>query len=240
MYHLSCGATTPREEKDTPMYADRFERRGLKPGSMVLALGMTALPIAGLVLSAEVRRIIKEDSPFIAEPIAAPKPPPPPKIDPKPQPEAKVPVERIFVPKLTTDPLPPVNPIRGTDILPPPQPPTPPGTGDGGTIVQPPRPPSVFTDAGIDSRYANVFQPPYAAEEGRAGREGRVVVRVLIGTDGRVKQVERVSATTDAFFAAAQRQALTKWRFKPATRDGVPVEQWKQMSLRFVLNGEDR
>jgi periplasmic protein TonB len=62
-----------------------------------------------------------------------------------------------------------------------------------------------------------------------------VVVRVLIGVDGRVKQVERVSADSDGFFEATQRQALARWRFKPATRGGVPVESWKQMNVHFVM-----
>jgi len=63
-----------------------------------------------------------------------------------------------------------------------------------------------------------------------------VVVRVLVGTDGRVKAIERVSATSDAFFAATRRQALSQWRFRPATRDGVGVESWYRMSVTFVLN----
>ncbi|WP_165899542.1 hypothetical protein [Sphingomonas sp. PP-CE-1G-424] len=50
-----------------------------------------------------------------------------------------------------------------------------------------------------------------------------------------MKQVERVSATTDAFYRATFDRALAKWRFKPATRDGVPVEAWRSMALTFVL-----
>jgi protein TonB len=229
------------QEKDTPMYADRYgQQDGLKPGSVMLALGMTALPIVGLVLSLEVRQILDPVTHLTAVPIAAPKPPPPPDPQPKPPREAKAaPDEKVFVPPLPQIPITPIDPVQTTEKLTPPQPPMPPGTGDIGTVVKP-QPPSVFTDAGIDSRYANAFQPPYPASEIRAGNEGRVVVRVLIGTDGRVKQVERVSATNDAFFAAAERQALTKWRFRPATKDGVPIEQWKQMSLRFQLNGQDQ
>jgi periplasmic protein TonB len=223
------------------MYADRYgQRHGLKPGSVMLALGMTALPILGLVLSAEVRKIIKIDTPFIAEPIDAPKPPPPPDVKPKPQPKVQTPpVDQVFTPPTKID-LPPVDTIKGIDVIPPPPTLTPPGTGtEIGTVIEKKVPPPVFIEAGIDSRYANLFQPPYPSSEIRAGNEGRVVVRVLIGIDGRVKQVEKVSATSDAFFAAAERQALTKWRFKPATKDGVPFEQWKQMSLRFQLNGND-
>ncbi len=60
---------------------------------------------------------------------------------------------------------------------------------------------------------------------------------MLIGTDGRVKRAERVSAASDAFWAATERRALDKWRFRPATRDGVPVEAWRTMTVRFELEG---
>lgn len=222
------------------MYADRYAQgRSLKPGSLALAMGLTALPIVGLVLSTGVTRLIKlADPPLITENL--PLPPPPPQPQPKPRPEAKAPTtEKVFTtaPKIE---VPVLHPIDTTDILPPPPQPTQPGTGTG-TVVDtgtPPVVPPKLVDAIIDGRYADAFQPPYPASEVRAGREGRVVVRVLIGADGRVKRVERVSAASDAFFAAVERQALTRWRFKPATRDGVAMEQWKQMSLRFELDSQ--
>ena len=93
----------------------------------------------------------------------------------------------------------------------------------------------MLTPAGIDDHYANAFQPPYPAAEQRAGQEGVVTVRVLIGVDGRVRQVEQVAAASDAFWRVTERQALGRWRFRPATRDGVPVEQWKTMTVRFRL-----
>ena len=66
----------------------------------------------------------------------------------------------------------------------------------------------------------------------RAEMEGFATVRVLIGTDGRVKQVE---ASDTAFLDATRKQALSKWRFLPATRDGEPVESWREMTVRFQL-----
>ena len=69
--------------------------------------------------------------------------------------------------------------------------------------------------AAVDPRYAGDFQPAYPADERRASATGAWSVRVLIGIDGRVKQIEQVSATSDAFFEATRRQALAKWRFKP-------------------------
>jgi protein TonB len=79
------------------------------------------------------------------------------------------------------------------------------------------------------------LQPPYPASEQRAENEGSVTVRVLIGTDGRVKSVEKVRGTNDAFFRATQQQALRHWRFKPATVDGKPVEAHKTMTVHFRL-----
>ncbi len=62
------------------------------------------------------------------------------------------------------------------------------------------------------------------------------MIRVLVCTYCLVKQVERFSATTDAFYRATLDRALAKWRFKPATRDGVPFEAWRSMALTFFLH----
>lgn len=222
-----------------PTYGDRYGAGpAFKPGSMALALVMTAGPIAALVMGLQIKYIIND--PPILNTYAVPPDQPPPPPDPKPQPKTKAaPTEQIYVPPVPLTPPIPQTPIDLTPKLPP-SPPMGPEIGkapDIGPAITPaviPKP--VMVDAFIDPRYQNLLQPPYPPEEQRAGNSGRVVLRVLIGTDGRVKQVEKVSAASDAFFAAAQRQALGKWRFKPATKDGVPIEQWKTMSLRFVLN----
>jgi protein TonB len=93
----------------------------------------------------------------------------------------------------------------------------------------------VLVGARPDPRFARALQPDYPPSERRAEREGRVTVRVLVGIDGRVKQIELVSAASDQFFEATRRQALEKWRFTPATRDGIPEEAWRTMSVTFVL-----
>jgi protein TonB len=58
---------------------------------------------------------------------------------------------------------------------------------------------------------------------------------VTIGADGRVATVECLSATTTEFCRATRQQALAKWRFRPATRDGVPVTATKDLTVRFEL-----
>ncbi len=65
---------------------------------------------------------------------------------------------------------------------------------------------------------------------------GSVTVVVTIGTDGRVKNVEKVRAASEAFYRATEQQALRHWRFKPATVDGKPVESRKTMTVHFRLD----
>ena len=109
----------------------------------------------------------------------------------------------------------------------------------GGTIVTPPvlpdpPPAPVRRAAELDPRYASALQPPYPPSEIRAQRNGRVQVRVTIGPDGRVIGVSQISATSPAFWAVTEQQAR-RWRFRPATVDGRPVQDSKVMTLVFRI-----
>jgi protein TonB len=119
------------------------------------------------------------------------------------------------------------------------RPPEFPGASGTGDIVIPPihvdPPPPVRRAAEVDPAFRSALQPPYPPSEQRAEREGDVRVRVTIGANGRVIAIERLSATSDAFWQVTQRQALTRWRFRPATIDGRPVESTKVMNLHFQL-----
>ncbi|MES2339865.1 MAG: TonB family protein [Pseudomonadota bacterium] len=218
------------------MYADRYERSKPNPVSLTAAIGINAALVAALLLSAP--EIIKTfDPPLVTYPVTD-DPPPPPVPEPERKPEARTPTDvKIETPiPDVLPPLPPTNPVQGTTDPQPPVPADPgPATGGGGVTVDPPAPAPVLVDAspvrGVE------FQPDYPPSERRAGTEGAVTVRVLIGADGRVKTVELVRTVSDAFFAATKRQALARWRFKPATRDGIPYESWRTMTVRFVLEG---
>jgi protein TonB len=218
------------------MYADRFTQpRRFNPGSMGLAIGINAVVLAGLVFSTPVVEKLTDGTIVVYTPHDEPPPPPKPLPTPQPQPRANPAPEHI---ETVNDPIidvtrPAQEPIL-IDIGPTTG--TLDGTGTDPVEVDPAPPPPMLIGAKIDPRYADALQPDYPASERRAGREGTVEVRVLIGLDGRVKEVQRVSATSDAFFEATRRQALGDWRFEPATRGGVPQESWKKMSIRFVLS----
>lgn len=112
-------------------------------------------------------------------------------------------------------------------------------TGDTGTgtvitpPILPPPPEPVLTEPSIDPRAG--FQPDYPGTMIRQGMEGKVTVRVTIGADGRVADIEKIAATDDAFWLATQRHALRKWRFRPATRDGVAISSSKILTVHFRL-----
>ena len=109
-----------------------------------------------------------------------------------------------------------------------------PGSGTFDFKVEP-IPEPVLVDARPDPRYMRDFQPDYPTNLQRLQLEGSVTVRVKIGPDGRVTAVQLVSATHDDFFKVTERQALRRWRFRPATRDGQPVESWREMTVHFRI-----
>ena len=218
------------------MYADRHVQPArFNPTSLTAAVAINAAVIAALMVAnpAIVSTLPKPNLRiFTVDPV---EPPPP-----EPQPE---PLKRAAPRPTETVPLPtPQVPTRSDATWPeqPPLPPLPPATpldglGSGPVADALPPRPLPFVEPGIDPRHAGDLQPAYPASERRAGREGRVTIRVLVGVDGRVKQAERIGATSEAFWQATLDRALAKWRFTPATRGGVPVEAWRKLSLTFVL-----
>jgi protein TonB len=221
------------------MYADRYHSTASRPAGAGAALLISGAMILGLyyagptIAPGTFDKVIK----IINVPIDDPKP-----VDPKPQPRAD---QR----KAVTTPLPHVpdrvvdlptdsGGITGTDVIGPvtTEPPGPIGpVSGGGTVpVDPPRPP-VLVGASVDPKYADALQPPYPPAELRRGTEGNLTARVLIGADGRVKAIDIMRSPSDGLSEATRKHALARWRFRPATRDGVAVEGWKTMTLRFQI-----
>ncbi|NLA68837.1 MAG: energy transducer TonB, partial [Gammaproteobacteria bacterium] len=75
--------------------------------------------------------------------------------------------------------------------------------------------------------------PAYPSGPLAAGIGGRVVLKVLVGADGSVKQVEVESSEPAGVFDEATVEAVRQWRFEPMRRDGVPVEGWLRVPVDF-------
>ena len=82
-------------------------------------------------------------------------------------------------------------------------------------------------------------QPPYPAEMIRMDKEGVVGVEVLVGPNGRVADARIFrSSGFSAFDRSTLDEARRRWRFLPATRDGVPEAQWHRLQVVFKLKNQ--
>ncbi len=225
------------------MYAEhRYQPQQSRTVSIGASLLISGAIITGMIYSAP--NIIKQVVPvFTAKSIPLdPVPPPEPKPIEQPKPDPKPAMQPpVTAPDPVIKTMPTDNRIETTPDIPSVTPDNSKPVETGPVFKPEPRiepavPPLV--GARRDGRYAEDFQPAYPASELRAQRDGRVSVRVLVGADGRVKAVEQVSATSPAFFDATKRQALSKWRFKPATRGGVAEESWMTLSVTFEIKDQ--
>ena len=222
------------------MYAEhRYMPRQSRTVSFGAAFAINGAVVAGMLFYLAPQFVPRETPVFEGRNIPIP-PDPKPIEKPKPIPTTERVTPTNPLPTLP-DPLVPTKSetvIRGTPLEPPVLPPLEPAPTGELKLAEPTPPLPPLLRAEQDQRYLRDFQPGYPSSELRAQRDGVVSLKVLIGTDGRVKAVESLSATRDAFFDVTRRQALSKWRFKPATRGGVPQESWKTMTVRFFIKDQ--
>jgi TonB family protein len=131
------------------------------------------------------------------------------------------------LPTDTPTPIPP-TPTRPTPTATP-IPPTPtPSVREGDIVVPGP---------GVDPPRMIYREPPrYPPGAERMGATGVVSAEALVGIDGTVEEVRitRVEGR-DLGFEKATEEALYKWRYKPATKNGVKVRVWVTIRVPFRL-----
>jgi protein TonB len=98
-----------------------------------------------------------------------------------------------------------------------------PGNGGGGTSI-------AHADYGSDPA------PLYPARSRRRGEQGTVTLHVLIAASGAVERVEMIASSGfRALDDAAIATVRERWRFTPARRDGIAIESWATVPIRFAL-----
>lgn len=79
--------------------------------------------------------------------------------------------------------------------------------------------------------------PAYPAAQVAAGEGGTVMLRVLVGKDGRPLRSEfepkGSTVPSDSPLVASARETSLKWTFNAAVKDGQPVEGWVAVPVRF-------
>ena len=218
------------------------EKQRANPAGLAAAILINGGVVAAAFLTSMevVPRVMEPRTTTFNVPIAKPPPIPVEKIEPKVEMQKPSPlyIDRPII----SIPAKPADQISTTDVIGN----IPLDTGFGGVdiaanigvkaAIERILPPPVFKSAARDPKFARNFQPDYPVGLLQREIEGKVTIRVLIGTDGRVRQASVLNATHADFGKATERQALNAWRFKPATRDGKPVEDWQTLTVRFDIN----
>jgi TonB family protein len=65
--------------------------------------------------------------------------------------------------------------------------------------------------------------------------EGDVILRVIVGIDGRMRNPQVISGYVGPDLDQSAIDVVQKWRFAPATKDGQPVEMPAQVEVNFRI-----
>ncbi|ATE64074.1 energy transducer TonB [Rhizorhabdus dicambivorans] len=194
---------------------------------LILAIAALHLVTFYALVKFDVIHIAEKKKVLVVDLIA--EPPAPPTEKPKPEPvvvQKVVPV--VVTPAPIVQPLaPPPPPIAVTSTPPPPKP----------MAVTAPPPAGPVTVGNLDERLLEGRPPRYPMESRRKKEQGTVVLRLLIGTDGRVAQISIAQSSGFERLDQAALQAVRGWRWQPVVRDGQPVEVRGLYSMPFALQG---
>jgi TonB family protein len=76
--------------------------------------------------------------------------------------------------------------------------------------------------------------PDYPEAARRAKIQGTVIVRCVVGSDGRVHDA-RVETSLSKDLDASALNAVRQWQFEPATKEGKPLTVWVKVEVSFHL-----
>ena len=104
------------------------------------------------------------------------------------------------------------------------------------SIALPPLPPGVYMagDGVMPPAVLSKVDPAYTDEAKNAGISGVVTLSVVVGGDGTPQDIQVVNPLDPGLDQAA-RDAVAKWRFRPGSKDSMPVNVQTQVNLSFRL-----
>jgi bla regulator protein blaR1 len=102
------------------------------------------------------------------------------------------------------------------------------------TVVPPPPPaaPDAPPASVRGAQFAPV-PPVYPSAAAKNHQSGSVVMKVLVGEDGKVKDAVVERSEPAGVFDEASLEAVRNWRFTPAMENGKPVEGWVRVPIDF-------
>ena len=170
-----------------------------------------------------------------AKPVEPPKPvptpPPPQTVQPvlTPAPPVVSPAPAAVLSAPTAAPTAPAVPAAAPAPPAPPTPPSPPPAAPA------PPPPAKVELPTSKADYLHNPPPDYPRMSKRLGEQGRVVVKVLIGEDGRPQKAELFTSSGFERLDKSAMEAAMRWRYVPGKRGGVAEAMWYQVPIQFTL-----
>lgn len=154
------------------------------------------------------------------------------------------------VPDATPEaPVPEPSPVQTAALpLPPPPPapprtsPVPPGTASGAVAAPAAKPASAgamltagLLDAATPASVGRKVDPVVPREARLYRWQGTVLLAVTVSPEGVPSQVEIVRSSGHALLDRSAIEAMWQWRFDPARRGGVPVEERVAIPITFRI-----
>lgn len=158
---------------------------------------------------------------------------------PQPEPRQQEQAAPKLVPKPTTQPTPKKVPAAVIQAEPSPSPTTAPSLAPAASAAAASglvgNAPVKVELPSASADYLNNPKPAYPPLSRRLREEGKVVLRVLIETDGSTSRAEIRSSSGYERLDQAALQTVLEWRYLPARRNGVAEAMWFNVPINFVL-----
>jgi periplasmic protein TonB len=177
--------------------------------------------------------------PLETKPVAPPRkvaPAPAPKPVPAPVPRAPMPVAPTPVAPAAREPAP--QPATATSDPQPASPVAAPATAAVPATPAPAPTAGVVRLPSTSADYLHNPPPQYPPLSQRLREEGTSVVKVLIGTDGRVQEAQIAKSSGFPRLDQAAEVTARGWRYVPGTRGGVPEPMWVEVPIVWQYRKE--
>jgi TonB family protein len=86
----------------------------------------------------------------------------------------------------------------------------------------------------MQSKLINEFRIPFPEEAAKKRISGRVVVQLVVGVDGNVKDVKAVEG--NPILSGPAMDTVRQWHFDPTKLDGDPVEVRVEVTTEFLVH----
>lgn len=173
---------------------------------------------------------------MLPPPVALPQPKPKPLPEPTPPPKQQAKSTPKPLPKQLSKPLPKAPPSEKAVSAPPVEPTpapvrkvktAPAKTAPTAPAIQPPS---------AEAQGLNNKAPVYPQLSRKKKEQGTVLLLILVKADGTVGEIQLKTSSGFTRLDQAAKQAVKRWQFQPALKEGQPIDFWYELPLKFSLN----